>query len=107
MGFPHMDRVVKIAEDLRSGVRNGAQGAGRLPSTGRNLSSFYEHGVKSIDAVAKWVFDGLVTGPLNREDLPDDIRISPLSTVLKPTGRAWIIEDLSHSRVKNPNLFQY
>ena len=105
MSFPQMNKVVKIAEDLRSGVRNGAQGAGRLPLTVRNLSSFYEHGIRSVDTVAKWVFDELVAGPLNREDLPEEIRVSPLSMVLKPTGQARIIEDLSNPRVKDPDLF--
>ena len=40
--------------------------------------------------------------PCIRSDLPEDIRVSPLSVVLKPTGRARIINDLSWPRVANP-----
>ena len=64
--FPDMHNVINLANELRSGVKNGAQGAGRLPAHGKNLSSFYDNGFRAADAIASWVNDKLVAGPLDR-----------------------------------------
>ena len=66
MGYPHMEAVNKVADSLAAGVGNGARGAGRLNAQGRNLTSFFEHGRKALDALCDWVHKGLMAGPFKR-----------------------------------------
>ena len=64
--FPDMHTIYSLAAGLKSGVTNGARGAGRLPAHGKNLSSFYDNGYRAADAIASWVHDKLIAGPLDR-----------------------------------------
>ena len=64
--FPDMHTINSLAAGLKSGVTNGARGAGRLPAHGKNLSSFYDNGYRAADAIASWVHDKLIAGPLDR-----------------------------------------
>ena len=43
--------------------------------------------------------DGIMVGPLDELEIPwDDISVSPIMVRLKPTGKARLIINLSHSR---------
>ena len=86
--FPDMEYVDTVASQLTYGVSLGFRGAGRLPSEAKNLRSFLNAGYRSMDAIATWVTQGLVCGPLRREELPPDIKVSPAGEADKPNGRA-------------------
>ena len=66
VGFPDLDRVMKVADQLENGFRIGARGQGRTNAEGRNLQSFYVEGYKASDAIADWIQKGLMTGPFDR-----------------------------------------
>ena len=86
--FPEMGYVETVAHQLTHGVPLGFRGAGRLPAEAKNLRSFNEAGYRSMDAIATWVKQGLVCGPLRRDELPERIRVSPAGEADKPNGRA-------------------
>ena len=102
--YPDMEYVDTVAHQLTHGVSLGFRGAGihtlvinlsmnvkysgRLPAEAKNLRSFNEAGYRSMDAVAAWVSQGLVCGPLERHELPAEIRVSPAGEADKPNGRA-------------------
>lgn len=71
---------------------------GRLPAEARNLKSFHDAGYRSMDAIAAWVSQGLVCGPLERHELPAEIRVSPAGEADKPNGRARYDNNYSHKQ---------
>ena len=99
VNYPGMDRINRLCQGLRDGFKIGAVGASRLPMEADNWTSAYQNGERLADAVQKWLIDKLVVGPLKREQLPADIRVSPISVDIKPTGHGRVCVDLS-----NPHL---
>lgn len=94
-----MDRISRICRGLAEGFHIGAEGAARLPLEADNWSSFYRYGEQMCDAVQQWLLDGLVIGPLVRDQLPADIRVNPGSVELKPTGHARVCVDMSNPHI--------
>ena len=96
LGYPGLDRVRRVCTGLEEGFSIGATGSARLPAHGDNWSSVYTHGEKFCDAVQQWLLDGLVMGPFSREELPDNIRVSPSAVEIKPlSNRARVCVDMS------------
>ena len=85
---PGIHSWISPSHQLTHGVSLGFRGAGRLPAEAKNLRSFNEAGFRSMDAVAAWVSQGLVCGPLERHELPAEIRVSPAGEADKSNGRA-------------------
>ena len=103
--FPKRDWIKKTCEDLTNGVKLGFRGAGRLPAEGANLKSFELAGARACDTVAAWVAQGLVCGPLLREELPDNIRVSPAGSADKPNGRSRVTVDMSWPHLTDPDIW--
>ena len=94
--YPGLDRISRICTGLREGFSIGAKGSARLPAEADNWSSVYKHGEQFCDAVQQWLLDGLVIGPLSRDQLPSEIRVSPSAVEIKPlTGAARVCVDMS------------
>ena len=94
--YPGLDRIERICTGLREGFSIGARGSARLPAHGENWKSVFTYGEKFCDAVQQWLLDGLVIGPLSRDQLPEDIRVSPSSVEIKPlNNRARVCVDMS------------
>lgn len=94
--YPGLDRISRICRGLREGFSIGAVGSARLPAEANNWSSVYLHGEEFCDAVQGWLLEGLVVGPLSRDQLPDDIRVSPSAVEIKPlSGAARVCVDMS------------
>ena len=88
--------ALRAADILDNGANTGVEGAGRLPTAGRNQKSAYEHGGLLSDALGAWVQQGLMAGPYTREELPwNNVKISPMSIQLKPNGGESVIENLT------------
>ena len=81
---------------MSSGSDIGVQGEGQWPSVCKNNDSVYEFGDRVADSLETGVKDGILYGPLRREELPWEPKISPMTVRLKPNGNARIIIDLSH-----------
>ena len=105
MKFPKLDWVRRVARELTTGVSLGFRGAGRLPGEGKNARSIIERGYRAYDAVACWVKQKLVCGPLKRHQLPRDIRVSPAGGADKPTGRVRVTVDMSHPHLHQPDIW--
>ena len=101
-GFPAMDYVQEVCSQLKYGVDLGFRGAGRLPAEYPNLKGFAETGYRSMDTIAQWVREGLMCGPLDREQLPLYIRSSPAGGADKPNGRRRVTVDMSHPHLEAP-----
>ena len=93
--YPGLDRITRVCSGLETGFAIGAKGAARLPAQAENWKSTYDNGEAMCDALQKWITDKLVIGPLTRDQLPKDIRVSPTSVIIKETGAARICMDLS------------
>jgi len=104
LNYPGLDRIQRLCTGLREGFSIGARGSARLPAEADNWSSVYSHGDKFCDAVQQWLLDGLVTGPLTRDQLPADIRVSPSAVEIKPNGRARVCVDMSWPHYKKDEV---
>ena len=94
LNHPDMDRVRRVCHMLDHGADIGARGASRLPAMGPNIGSCFENGWEMMDAMYAWTSSRTVCGPLTRDQIPPNIRCSPMSVDIKPSGRARIIVDL-------------
>ena len=48
---------------------------------------------------------GLLGGPLERDELPEHIRVSPVDEADKPNGRARVTVDRSGPHLENPDIW--
>ena len=104
LGHPDLTRVRRVCDYLRDGADIGVRGAGRLGAMGPNIPSCHEFGWQMLDAMFSWTLSKTVCGPLLRHELPDVIRVSPMSVELKPNGKARIICNLSWPNLPDPQL---
>ena len=88
MEFGEKRKVEEIAVMLEHGANIGVEGEGRWPSQEANNASVYQYGGRVADALQTGVKDGILYGPLKREELPWDPKISPMTVRLKPNGSA-------------------
>ena len=70
MNFREEDKVEEIADMLEHGADLGVSGEGRLPSVEKNNPSVYEYGARVADAIQTGVKDGILYGPLRKEEIP-------------------------------------
>ena len=64
-----------------------------------------KHLYRSMDAIAHWIRLGLLCGPLERDELPEHIRVSPVGEADKPNGRARVTVDMSWPHLENPDIW--
>ena len=95
MKFREERKVEEIAVMLEHGANLGIEGEGRWPSQEKNNKSVYLFGERVADALQTGVKDGILYGPLRREELPWEPKVSPMTVRVKPNGNARIIMDLS------------
>ena len=95
MNFREEEKVEEIADMLEHGADLGVCGEGRLPSVEKNNPSVYKYGARVADAIQTGVKDGILYGPLRKEEIPWECKVSPMTVRLKPNGNARIIMDLS------------
>ena len=94
--IPEKVKVSEIACMLENGANLGNEGEGRWPSEGPNNDSVYEFGARVADSIQTALKEGIIYGPLTREELPwSEFKCSPMSVRLKANGRA-IIMDFSY-----------
>ena len=104
IGFPNLDYVEEMAVMLEEGARTGVEGAARLPSSGPNNPNLRNVAPQVLDTLRTWCRQGLVCGPLEDSEVPAGAKSSPLSGVLKPSGKARIINNQSWPHLDNPDL---
>ena len=63
----------------------------------------YESGEQVSDAIAEWVNEGYARGPVDRKDLPKDVKVSGLMTKPKPNGSVRVILNLSAPQGRSVN----
>ena len=90
-GYVEMKSVRRMADMLVEGVNIGTKGAARIPARGQNLKSAYELGPLVMDSLASWTKNGTVFGPLDIQEIPMELRISPISCERKPSGAGRVI----------------
>ena len=95
--IPERANFREISSMLEDGANLGIEGEGTWPSEGPNNDSVYEYGSREADSLQTALKDGIMYGPMGREELPwPDFICSPITVRLKHNGRARIIMDLSH-----------
>ena len=58
-----------------------------------------------MDAIAHWIRLGLLCGPLERDEPPEHIKVSPVGEADKPNGRARVTVDMSWPHLENPDIW--
>lgn len=97
------DMTIPVLNDLRYGASLGCRGEARLPTRSSNAPSAFEYGRQTTDAIAAWVVNGFVYGPVERHEVPAGAKINGIMCRLKPTGAVRVIENLSSPRGKSVN----
>ena len=98
-GYTDWARLERSVQRLDNGASIGCLGRGRLPTFSGNAPSTYEYGDRVADALAEWIKDGIMVGPLDEEELPwRDVTVSGMMVRLKPSGKPRIIVNLSAPR---------
>ena len=101
--FKDLSTLDKVFKDLTEGARIGCVGKYRYPSVSNNAKMAYDFGERVSDAVAEWVKDGYARGPVNKEDVPREAKISGIMTKAKPNGSVKVILNLSAPLGKSVN----
>ena len=94
-GVGNRSLLEKVAGWAGEGVEIGCRGQFRAASVAENTKGAYIAGAQVTDAVASWVEDGLVYGPVEEEDVPARAKINSILTRPKPNGTVRIILNLS------------
>ena len=102
--FPNMKLVDKVCEMLRNGADTGVSGAARLPQEARNSPKLQLYGPRVLDTIRSWLAKNLMCGPFDPSEVKHPVKISPTGVVLKPTGAARVLQDLSYPHLENPDL---
>ena len=96
-GFDDLTLLEAIVFDLKNGAKIGCKGEFRNPSKASNAPSVFENdnGRRVTDAIASWVKNKYVYGPVNLEDVPRRAKFAGLMAREKPNGSVRIIQNLS------------
>ena len=94
-GFKDKPTLEKVYLDLTEGERIGCEDVYREPSRSKNAPMAYECGDRVSDAIAEWVRDGYMRGPVSKEEVPKTAKISGIMTKAKPNGSVRVILNLS------------
>jgi hypothetical protein len=94
---PFMDkaRLARVVQRARHGADIGCRGHCRTPTFSSNAPDAYQNGRQVSDAVAGWLAKGLITGPVDEDELPCNAKVSGMMTRTKPDGSVRIILNLS------------
>jgi len=84
-----------VLQWLKHGASIGCEGPARCPTVQKNNSEAYTHGRQVTDAIASWIKDGYVMGPVKEEDVPAQAKINGILTRVKPNGAVRVILNLS------------
>jgi hypothetical protein len=95
VGCSDRERLTAVCRDLENGADIGCRGEFRQPTTSSNASSAILHGAQVTDAVADWVKQGIVAGPIDPAKRPKNAKVNGIMCRLKPNGTARIILNLS------------
>ena len=96
LGYKDQDRLHRVCQRLENGADIGCRGRARLPTITPNSPSAYEYGARVADSLQEWINQGIVVGPLLREEVPwPDITINQTMVRLKPNMSARIIVNMS------------
>jgi hypothetical protein len=76
VGCSDRDRLAAVCRDLENGADIGYRGQFRQPTTSSNASSALVHGAQVTDAVADWVKQGIVAGPLDPAARPANAKVN-------------------------------
>ena len=94
-GFRNLTLLDAIIKDVRYGAAIGCKDPYREPSFSSNAPSAFEDGEKVSDAIASWVLNKYVFGPVDLMDVPPHAKFSGLMTRPKPNGSARVIINMS------------
>ena len=90
---------------LEYGADLGIEGEWRWSLEGPNNESVYDYGSRVADSLQTALQDGIMYGPLRREEMPwEQFKCSPMTVRLKPNGRARTIMDNSYPHNETPNM---
>jgi len=95
LGTNNPERLEKVIGWIKNGAEIGCRGQFRNPSVSKNTKESYLVGRQVTDAIACWVRDGYVRGPIEEEDVPASAKINSILTRLKPNGSVRVILNLS------------
>jgi hypothetical protein len=96
-GIPSIDgdRLGRVLQRAEKGADIDCREYFRAPTFSSNAPDAYENGRQVSDAVGVWLRKGLVTGPVQEDDLPAGAKVSGIMTRTKPDGSVRIILNLS------------
>ena len=92
-----------VLKDLEFGASIGCTGDARLPSYSSNSKSALEFGHQVTDAIADWICKKLAFGPISKEKVPKNAKISGIMCRQKPNGSARVILNLSAPKGSSVN----
>ena len=95
IGISDRNRLDKVLDDLLRGADIGCVGHARAASVSGNAPDSYANGPQVTDAIAAWVLEHYVLGPVDEEDVPADAKVSGIMTRQKPNGAVRVIINLS------------
>lgn len=94
-GLSTWPELEAVCQDIRLGADIGCTGKFREASFSSNAPSAFEFAPHVTDSIASWVDKGFVFGPIDRKDLPADIKVNGIMCRQKPNGTARVILNLS------------
>jgi hypothetical protein len=103
VGCSDRDRLNTVCRDIENGADIGCRGEYRNPTTSSNAPSAIQHGAEVTDAVADWINQGIVAGPLDPSLRPTNAKVNGMMCRLKPNGTARIILNMSAPKGKCVN----
>jgi len=95
LGTSDSRRLEKVLDWIKNGAEIGCTGDFRRPTVSKNAKDAYGVGRQVTDAVACWIRDKYVRGPVKEEDVPASAKINGILTRQKPNGSVRVILNLS------------
>jgi len=95
LGCSDIPRLNKTLEWIKNGAEIGCKGDARCPTFSKNSKEAYKVGHQVTDAIACWIRDKYVQGPVEEEDVPVEAKVNGILTRLKPNGSVRVILNLS------------
>jgi hypothetical protein len=78
--LPNKLKVKTITKMLEEGADLGIKGKGRWPSAGPNNKTVYEYGARVADSLQTAIKQGIMYGPLKRDEMPwEEFKVSPMT----------------------------
>ncbi len=102
-GLVASQALEEVCNDIRHGADIGCKGEFRKPSRSGNAPSAFDVGAQVTDSIASWLDKGFVVGPIDKDDLPPDIKINGIMCREKPNGSARVIMNFSAPKGRSVN----